>query len=231
MAYPPRNGSRPYRRRNYRRRRPSSTRKTTSGWTPVVKAAASLAASYVAKRYLNTEFKLQDTTDSGTAFNSTSGISYLLNAMTKGDDWGTRDGRSIRVTSINTRFTLNMSASATATRVRAVLVCMKDCDGTALTWSAIYSGNPTMELRNPDKLKDIKVFKDITFTLNTNNPEKTYSHYISPPVYYGRTKYNSGNVGSVADIENNAWYWFFFSDEATNTPTVQIHSRIRYVDN
>lgn len=222
----------PYVKRKYpvrRRRAPVRRRAPPSRWTTYGKAATQLYNDVATlKNLINTEFKAIDTTVSSSSI-STSATAWLLNGATKGDDLNTREGRQFRMKSIQYHIACTMNAAASHTSVRLVLVLDKQANAAAPAFSDIFSVASTRGLRDLDGRKRFWIIKDQTIDLSiTGQQERNLKFYRQFDI---KTIFNSGNAGTIADIDTNSLYLFIISDEATNQASVSGFARLRYIDN
>ncbi len=88
---------------------------------------------------------------------------------------------------------------------------------------------PNYALRELTHRKRFVILKDDRIFLSQTGPQ-----IAEFPDYYSKidmiTNYD-GNAGTIADIPSNALFVVFVSSEATNVPTIQHATRVRYIDN
>ncbi len=181
------------------------------------------------KGLINTEFKTVDTS-SATAV-SASGTVQLLNATIAGDDFDNRDGRVIRCKSIQYAINIIMEpATAVNTTTRVMLVIDKQPNGVLMTVGELLtSGASNLDFRNLDNRKRFIILSDkIVMQSNTANTLDRLELYKQIDM---KTIYDDSNAGTIADIESNALFLVMISSEATNTPTLQVETRMRFIDN
>lgn len=218
-------------RRRYRRRRPYRRRRYRRGggnqltyWNMGKKVARDV---WRLKQMVNVEYKNIDTAPGNKTCSSTANL-ILLNPCSRGDDATDRDGRQIRMKSVYLKGSLVIHASATATWVKIALVCQKEARGTLLTTAQVYETEEINALRELDNRRDVFILWDRVFRLNSDNSMMHWEKYFKIDM---KTVFNSGNAGTIADIESNALYLYILSNEATNTPTCNVSCRIRFIDN
>lgn len=221
---------RTFRRRTYRRR-PTIRRRRPTRWATYSAAGSQLwkDVKYL-KGLINVEFKSKDIVGSSTPDNSAGSV-VLLNGLATGDDFNSRDGRQIRMKSIQLNMKFNLHASATATVVRVLLVLDTQPNAAVATLSGILdvgSAATVVAFRNLNNRKRFIILRDWVVKVNTNLPEITREYYHTLDA---KTVYNATNGGTIADIETNSLSLWLASDEATNTPTVTYNSRVRFIDN
>lgn len=200
-------------------------------WKIYGRAGAQLASDVMKlKGLINTEFKTLDTY--ATSNPTTGGTFLLLNGITRGTDYNNRDGRSIRIKSYasNMRFIANASASHTTVRV-IVFVDKQPNAGLPSTGSLLDNsfGAPlTEQFRALDYRRRYTVLQDYRVTINPDYPEKSVRKYRKLDM---KTIFDNTDSGTISDITTNSLYMLIVSDEAVNTPTVIVNSRLRFIDN
>lgn len=215
----------PYRRRNFgRRRRTYRKRPITYGqigkkiWRDV----------RWLKSVINVEKKYLDLITAG-ALPSTGGTLALLNGCTLGDTATNRDGQSVKFVSLNFKGSLAMNNSAETTFVRIAFVIDRQPNAGTTTVSNIWSSATPTALRGIGTGYRYHVLKDMQFALSNGGRESVYFEKTLKLRFH--TRYNTSNNGDVTDIVTNALYMVYLSDQATNTPTLNINTRLRFIDN
>lgn len=215
---------RTYRKRSYRRSAPRRSY-GVSDYANMARQAYN-GVKYL-KSLVNVEKHPRDVNGS-TNPDATTGSFICLNNTTQGDGAGNRQGNSILMKMINVNFKVNMSSSATHTTLRTILFWDKEANGSTPVISNLLSSSGIMGNYNHDEASRFQILADVKLSLSiTGNQE------VSRRIYrklMRHTHYN-GNVGSEADIVDNALWLFFLSDEATNTPTVLYRAQALFIDN
>ena len=120
---------------------------------------------------------------------------------------------------------LSLNGSATTTRIRCMLVRDTRPNNSLPAVSDVLSSiNVNAFMNIDDQIKRFRVLHDKVIVLDSNNHReyvvkvyKKLNHHL---------KLNDTQTPVLNDI-----FWLMVSDEATNTPSVSIQSRIRYYDN
>lgn len=172
---------------------------------------------------LNTERKHLDTSINS-AFSSTGSCTNMV-AMAQGTDDNERIGRKIRLSSVNGHCIITQHASATESTVRLILFYWFDDDDPTLADLLDASSQPHSNL-NVHKSMKFKVVINKMITLSSVS--RTASNFNFYRKLNQRVDYDGTTSTSHAD---GSLWWGILSDEATNTPTVKMHTRVRYVDN
>lgn len=197
--------------------------------TGVVRGVVGLARDvYNLKKLVNTEYKYIDTGDSG-SFSTTPTVT-LLNGCAQGTTAITRNGQSIRITSLNFNFYSTIHASAaTSTMARILVVLDSQPNGAAMTAQQLLVTANTVSPMLLGNARRFRVLMDKRFALSINGTEIFQSHkYFKMDVH---TTFNTGSAGTIADIQTNSLYLIQISDQATNVPQMTWTARVRFIDN
>lgn len=180
------------------------------------------------KNLINVEFKKHDVVASINP--GTAGVFQLLNGVPAGDDFNARDGRQVRIKSIQMNLRCLKNPSATNTVFRMLLVIDKQSNTAGPTAANILDLTTATAVdahRNLDYRKRFVILKDVRFCVNADTPEKIVDFYKRLDM----KEVFDGTAGTIGDISTNSIYLLLISDEATNTPAVLYNSRIRFIDN
>lgn len=175
---------------------------------------------------LNVEYKTFDLIVTGQTLPQTAFVQHISN-ITQGDTDFSRDGSSVLRKSLYFKGRLTINASATTSNCR-VLIVMSTIS-TAPTGSTIFDttsgGNETFSFRNTNGTKQMQVLFDKQYILSTVKDPVIPIAFYSKQSKHIQWDSNSTNpkIGHV--------YVVLVSDEATNYPTIDFESRIRYLDN
>ncbi len=176
---------------------------------------------------LNTEFKAIDTVASGTV--STTAGMVLLSGSAPGDDFDTRDGRQIRIKSVQLTLIYFINGSATLTFIRIIIFLDKQPNETTPTVTELLDVGDIVSHRNLDNRKRFWIIKDEIVTLSiTGEQLGSWKFYQLLDI---KGIYDAGTAGTIADIITNALFLMLVSSEATNLPNVTRVSRVRFIDN
>ncbi len=194
-------------------------------------ALKALALARNLRGMLNVERKLKETDKTGTSI-STSPSGADIITLVQGTSNNTREGDQIKVVSIYFRYVISMHASATDTSVRILLVQDKQCNGTAVSWADVLSSatspDSLVAFNNLDNKYRFNILYDRVHQMSINGRRNIYGKFYKKCAI--KVRYSS-NLGTVADINTNNLAILWVSDEASNTPAMELISRVRYVDN
>ncbi len=180
------------------------------------------------KSLINVEFKAIDTGTISAEVNTTA-IIALLNSCIQGDDFDNREGRTIRVKSVQLSVTTHWNISVPDNVLRVLIVIDKQPNGILMLIGDLLDATNSTAFRNLDNRKRFVILLDrVVSGGSLNNKPAQIDYYKKMDMI---TTYNSGNAGTIADIETNALYLVLLADEATEGPVVDRDTRIRYIDN
>lgn len=184
----------------------------------------------------NVERKILDTTNVTDI--TTTPASIVLNMMAQGTSANTRIGQRILIKSIQLKINLVRENAATTTlqQVHLSLVYDRQSKGAvAAVYGDVWGGNtfPGTDLRNADGLGRFFVIWDHVENIEGVNMGGSSSKFIeffrkvNLPVYY-----NTGNAGTVADIDTGALILMVKGSTAAGADDVDttISARIRFTD-
>lgn len=218
------------RRRGYRRRRGGRRPSSAQGWSAsgaMGMASRALSIAMGVKALLNVEKKYFDTTMTGTVDNTGTIQSVDLIPSQEGavDQGQSRDGDQVRTKAAYWTGNVTKHASATTTLFRMLLVLDKQPRGDAPGVTDVLESVSTVALRNMVYRNRFVVLHDRTLTLDADNPQRVFK-------IFKRMSLKQQYAGDSTDQPINAsLFVIFFSNEATNTPTLQSQFRIRFIDN
>jgi len=206
-----------------RQRRAARRARNRQGWMGTARKALAIATAV--QGIVNSELLHYDETNNITPDNSTGSVVGISRGMSQGDTNNTFKGNSILLKKINLRFSCLMNSSATATRMR-FLVLRDTRPLTSLpAITDVLSGTNVQSFMNIDnQIQRFRVLMDRRIVLTTNYPEKMF--IFNRKFRRMHIKFDDNQVPVLNDIVILA-----VSDEPTNTPTVNIGSRLRFYDN
>ncbi len=179
------------------------------------------------RKFINTEVKCVDVT--GSEASSTTPTFDLLNGMALGNANGQRSGQSVKCQNVDLKILLTISASAATSFERVMVVQDKQCNGAIFAIGSLLNGTNTYSSYVVGGQNRFLVLFDETFALSANGDQVfTKSIRLGTMMH---VEYNTGNAGTVADINTNSLYLIHLSDQVTNTVNMQYFSRFWYVDN
>lgn len=189
------------------------------------KANEALQVARATNKLLNVEYKNHDVNIS-TPPSSGGYVSSLCN-VPQGDGGEARDGRSVKCTSIQLRAGYALNGAASATSVRTILVVDMQNQGTDPNVTDILDTASTVSNLNIASFPGrFKVIYDRTSTISVTGAQRTeFKHYKKLNFHL---KFE-GAAGST--VTKNPLYLLLISNEATNTPSVNVHTRLRFLDN
>ncbi len=183
------------------------------------------------KRLLNIEIKNFDVQQNAVSIPDTPIIIQLSN-IPQGDTTSSRDGAQCKMVGIDMNYTVNMHASATITQVRILLVIDKQ------TNQAIYLNTDLLDdvsirdnivsPRNLDNLHRFTVLYDRVHIFQVGGTQSVHVHkYFKKDLLL---RYDA-STPSIADLTQSSVSFMQMGSEATNSPSIVSHHRLRFVDN
>lgn len=225
----------PRRRKNFRKRSAYYRygKYMSTGAKALMLGSSALKLAKRIKTMVNVEYKSHDEiqTENPT---TTGGIISLTNVI-QGDSSIFRDGNQIKMTSFNMKYRLTHNASGNAYQtVRMILFLDRQNNNPGSTdpsvSGTIHSILDNATIPSQMKLSNAKRYKvllDKTYNLQDGQRESITGKYFKK--FKGiKIRYESGTTNPAR--ENNLWL-LTLSNVATNTPAVQLTTRVRFVDN
>lgn len=215
-------------RKTYGRRRKS---RVTRGQAYGKVANDALKLAKWTASMLNVEHKRVDSSLIANITNTA--VPQLVNPLALGNTFTTRNGNSVKYTSVYCKGTLSWNPLAGATSVqniRLIWLLDKTPKGVIAQMTDQYVTGDVYSLIAPDQNPGrFKILKDHRFMLNAQRPQVNYSFFSKMPFH---TDYGLGNTGTVADISRNSLVLITVSDQATaNYPGAALQIRVKYIDN
>lgn len=210
-------------RKTYRRKRSKYSWNSVAGNAKWAAQRALKGFNYL-KSLINVEKKFLDVTNNNQAIGS-SPVVYPLTQMATGDDYKTRDGNSIKASSILIRLSAVLDTSAEQTFVRMLLVRDMEQNTSTPAGSDILESNDYLSPISHVNGKRFYVMCDKYLNLTKTGNSKMIKCYKK---LYHHIRFSSS---SSTDTREGNLYLLLISDQAVNTPTIDFTSRLRYIDN
>lgn len=180
------------------------------------------------RRFINTETNYTDAVVNGVA-SSTTATFTLLNGIQLGDTAATRTGQSVKCVKIDLNIAVVGNQSATSILGRILVVMDKQANAATFAVGDLLNATTVTSMFTIGNQMRFSVLYDESYAMNINGNfcfvERKLLNCQS------HTEYNTGNAGTVADINTNSIYLIHFTDQATNTPLISFYSRYWFVDN
>lgn len=187
---------------------------------------------------LNTETKYYDTVPySGAAIDTSGTVAAGCFNILQGDGGTTRDGDQIKAKSIYLQFNTEKHASSTGTEMRIIVGIDFRPEGAPPAVTDVLNSASVLSAMNLDHRRRFKILKDWRVILSSTGPvgtKVTRKWYIPLGRKRGRRRMGlkMGYAGSTTDEPQNINIFILaISDEATNTPSLSMISRVRFIDN
>jgi len=180
------------------------------------------------KQLVSPEWKYVDTVVSETL--TSTPVLLLLNGTARGDEANQRDGREIRCKSIQLNLEITIPTSGVVSVSR--IVCFLDLNpaGSAPAHTDVYqAGFDNTSLRALENRKRFIILGD--WQIHTVETASDHSRFIK---WYRKinmnTVCNSGNNGTIADIQAGAIYLMMYDAKAADGNDVNGSTRVRFLD-
>jgi hypothetical protein len=225
-----------YRKRYYPRRVAKSPPKDDV-WA-VAKGAWNIGKRIA--RLVNVEKKIHEVTLSSVAISS-SGTRYSLwgsegtvmtasssatGYLAQGDTHAQRDGASIKPLSLRLKGRFHINGSAATTTVRVIIFQKPQTNATAPSPTDYLNTASPLSLKNWSERFRFRTLWDKIYTLEINT-DKQRALFDKTIKLNGHVTFTHG----ATTVETGGLYVLFIADEPTNTPTVDLHARLIFVDN
>lgn len=160
---------------------------------------------------------------------SNAGYKQLMTGLDYGSTDNSRIGDKVKAVSLTGIISVTNNTSASFTQHRIMIFRDKQANGATPSFGdLITSATNLWALRNLDKYKQFKMYKDIIIsTDNVSNTRKTIR--INIPLKFV-VDYQEGG-STISAISKNALWCYFITDAVTNLPTLNFNFRFRYRDN
>lgn len=178
------------------------------------------------------ELKAIDVSLTGTAMNSTP-LFTLLNGCARGDDIGERTGRQITPTKLSIRGYSQVTSGTGIDQCHRFIVFIDhQPNGAAPTVTDLLTASSVVANTNLDNRNRFTIVMDRMFQLNASAESGSKRNInVTIPLKMATT-FNSGNAGTIADIQTNSLYLLTFSDVAAGATAgfVELRLRTRFYD-
>lgn len=206
------------------------------GGTAISLATKALTTAIAVRKLLNVEYKNFDYDLSLATL--TALAQWPICYPTQGDTATTREGRSIRLKTMNIKYILtpNSPTQTDIARVRVMIVQDKMPDGSFFPLGQLLNNTstPITSFRALDYSKRFMIHYDKTHVVSPDidNPKSTYTTFTVYRKMDTHIKFDA-TVGNIGDISANAFYIVFIPDSGSATAQCkyEFQSRCRYLDN
>lgn len=178
---------------------------------------------------LNTEVKRVDTAGSAQTVEAVAGgaNAILFSGIDQGDGNTNRDGNSVKCVSAHARMKLNFNTSATTgSIVRVMIIKTSYGEGITPTAADMYQNAANiLSFQNVDQTRGHKILFDRRYVLDAEHDTKVVNWNAN---LRHHLKFDAS--GSADHTYGMLWF-LILTDEATNRPTYDYETRVRFVDN
>jgi hypothetical protein len=211
-----------YKRRSNKKKqyyKPMPVRRNNIFWRRGMKKAMRVIS------LLNVEFKQFDTGNTDAIDDA--GTIYPCSNVAQGDSNVTRDGSSLKVVGLQYSLFSTIHASATSTMIRAIALIDRQTNGATFSVGNVISNTNVFDFYNLDYERRFVILNDSSFLLSQNNPGnfKNWSTKLEQHLRYNNA------AGAITSLTESSIAIILISNEETNTPTIELRTRIMFVDN
>jgi hypothetical protein len=191
-------------------------------------ARRALKLALLLKEVINVEHKEWPDTPLPPTTVTTTTTFFNCNKIAEGADYTDRNGRSIKCSSFSLKGLIYFNVAATRSVFRLICFVDNGHDGATPAIGDLLLGTP---LVNADRAPDpndrsrYRVLMDKRFWLNVSQPIQflDFKHAVKHHILFDGT--------AATDYAHGSIWIAAMSDEATNGPSVELESRLRFVDN
>lgn len=159
---------------------------------------------------------------------SSAGTVISLSNIAQGNDYNNRDGNSILCQSLFFQARVTMNNSASSSFVRIILLVDNDQRGVDPTVAELLETGVVESPLTHDVGRRFNILMDKVVNISgTGDQNKFVKRYIN---YNQHIKYKDTAGADASAYEGNL-FLFMISNEGTNVPLVNWHSRLRFTDN
>ncbi len=181
---------------------------------------------------LNVEYKFHDVQLNTSVITDAPIITQLSN-IGQGDTQSTRDGAQVKAVRLNIKYILKGHVSATRTQVRIMIVHDKQTNQAIYTAANLLEDSSIVDnftsMLNLDNKYRFRVLYDKVHVLNSSGGNRSIFKSISKHLSL-KLRYDAA-AGDITDLTSSSLSIVMFANEPTNTPTVTMFSRLRFIDN
>ncbi len=218
--------------RQYRKKKKYGRKKRSPYGGYLNTASKALSVAYAVKRLVNVEFKHHNVVQQAQAVTD-AGLITNLSLLSQGDSSTTRDGGSVKFTSLRLSYMIGIHASATLSVVRVMIVHDKQTNQAQFTLAdLLFDATIVDNILSPYNINNASRFNvlyDKVHTLNIAGSSGMLQRTIHRKLNM-KTRYDA-NVGDVTDLTQDSLSMIFISDQPTNDPNLSLNYRSRFIDN
>ncbi len=184
------------------------------------------------KALLNVEYKHHNIQGISTTVTD-AGVITNCSLLSQGDTSQTRDGGSVKFTSLRLAYNIKINASATNTTFRVMIVHDKQTNQAQFTLADLLFDATTVDNivspYNVNNASRFNVLYDRLHTLSSTGSTSNVSRIIHKKLNM-KTRYDAA-VGDITDLTQDSISLVFIADEVTNDPGITFNYRSRFIDN
>lgn len=153
----------------------------------------------------------------------------IMNNIVLGTTGSLRIGQQIKCVALYVQCDIVLNPLASSDNVRLFVILDHQANGTSAPVNQILQvSNDTMSPLTQGEGKRFRILYDKHFVLCSNGASEKFIRIYKKLWFY--TKYNTGNAGTVADINTNALYFGYMSANGVNLSQMAYYARFRWCD-
>ncbi len=155
---------------------------------------------------------------------------FNLSAMAQGDQSIQREGLQIQPRHLRYQLILAHHASATNTYCRIIIFQDREQHGTAPTAIQLLETDVYDSFLEHDTRPRFRILRDMLMPMSNSGSSGT--QVIKGFIKFSKSSkiWYEGTAAADSSMGKNQVYIYVVSNETTNTPTVNIQTRLRYID-
>lgn len=190
-------------------------------------AKKALTVALMTRKLLNVEYKIKDYNPGGSVNVTNVGTVVLLNGIATGDLETTRDGNSILLKSILLRYSITRHINNHGETWRVMLVQDRQSNGVAPAVTDILETAHPLSPLNDKNTNRFNILHSRMGTFTSSREDSTTDQFKKLDFH---TKY-IGADATQSSVGYNGLYILYVGSHATEYPTINYRTRIRYIDN
>ena len=104
----------------------------------------------------------------------------------------------------------------------------KQANNNGPSWTSLYTGTDVTAFRDLDYRKRYTILWQRIIYIDADDPNRDWRMYKKLDM---KTVYDDSSSGLIGDISTNSLYFGIISEFGTNSPGIDMDTRLRYIDN
>lgn len=201
---------------------------------PMQTAAKALSMAKYLATLINVEHKFKDFNYPSSGISSTPTISFISGTAQGDSQYGSRNGDSVKLSSMSLRGMVSMNGATTAKQIRVIVINDLSSNGVVPNYYEVLDNSVFSNVYaryNPDFAGSrFKILYDRKFCLDATKQSQQFNFYKK----LGHHLKYKGSGAEQANASTGHLYVLCVSDDTPNVgddPKIEFNTCIRYVDN